>query len=397
MQMYKSTYLAVRVHTEDEALRIEPSGNTDTMLWLIDVYDLGQSAKCAEAVKRLILRDYHALHERVPGMLPRWTKGMMAWVTYLNALVPCYDYDEQWVVRNHFMIQKNPENWSVETMLTALDALAIRWTKAHALDRDKLQQYLHCVWSCAKKWTMHLHEKVEPGLHEGDMMKVHPRVVLACLSRFFWFNKTLDLHAAYPRETIKVKYNNFFERELRHFVLRKFRDQLLNTLWDHLSHPGDLEIASHDQLGDNISTYSALYKRQPVCLLQKAQKSMLFDEPEEVRRKYPNPTDIKIVQTYFQNTFKMDFAKFFVCFERNHCKHERAVRESAVPIIVESFRKYSVVHNGKAYGFGSFADAFAIWLKFANKPYRLDLTELREKMFGESTASAQSTIYELDV
>ena len=118
MQMYKSTYLAVRIHTEDEALRIQPDGDTDTFLWLIDVYDLGQSAKCAKAVGRLILDKYHKLHERVPGMLPRWTKGMMAWTTYLNALVPCYEYDEEWVVRNHFMIERNPEsfvpfiNWS---------------------------------------------------------------------------------------------------------------------------------------------------------------------------------------------------------------------------------------------------------------------------------------------
>lgn len=397
MQMYKSTYLAVRIHTEDEALRIQPEGDTDTFLWLIDVYDLGQSAKCAKAVARLILDKYHKLHERVPGMLPRWTKGMMAWTTYLNALVPCYEYDEEWVVRNHFMIDRDPASWSVETMMTALDALAIRWNSAYALDRDKLQQYLHCIWSCAKKWTMHLHEKVEPGLHEGDMMKVHPKVVLACLSRFFWFNKTLDMYASYDREQMAVPCNPFFDHELRHFVLRKFRDQLLDSLWDHLSYPGDLEIAAHDQLGDKMSTYSALYKRHPVCLLQRAQKNMLYDEPKEVRRKFQNVTDIKIVQAYFQNNFKMDFAKFFMCYERNHCKHEEAVRESSVPLVVESFRRYSVVHEGKAYGFGTFAEAFPIWLKFAQKPYRIDLTDLKHAFFGEVAASAQSTIYELDV
>ena len=396
MEMYKSTYLAVRIHTEDEALRIEPSGDTDIFLWLIDVYDLGQSAKCAEAVKRLILSKYHALHERVPGMLPRWTKGMMAWVTYLNALVPCYEYDEDWVVRNHFMIQKNPENWSVETMLTALDALAIRWTKAHALDRDKLQQYLHCIWSCAKKWTMHLHEKVEPGLHEGDMMKVHPRVVLACLSRFFWFNKTLDMHAAYQRHEMRVECNPFFEHELRHFVLRKFRDQLLDALWHHVSNPETWRSRRTTSWGTR-SRSTRRSTKTPVCLLQRAQKSVLYDDPKEVRRKFQNVTDIKIVQTYFQNNFKMDFKKYFMCFERNHCKHEKAVRESAVPIIVESFRKYSVVHGGKAYGFGAFADVFPIWLKFADKPYRMDLSDLKDKFFGETVASAQSTIYELDV
>ena len=110
--MYKSTYLSVRIHTEDEAVDIQPDGDADTFLWLIDVYDLGESAKCAQGVKKLILSKYFELHERVPGMLPRWTKGMMAWITYLNALVPCYTYDESWVIANNLMIAKHPEEWS---------------------------------------------------------------------------------------------------------------------------------------------------------------------------------------------------------------------------------------------------------------------------------------------
>ena len=100
---------------------------------------------------------------------------------------------------------------------------------------------------------------------------------------------------------------------------------------------------------------------------------------------------------YFQNNFKVDFLKFFVCFERNHCKHEKAVRESTVPLLVESFRKYSVVHKGEAYGFGTVEEVFPIWLKFAEKPYGMDLTDLRQKFFSSSSASAQSTIYELSV
>ena len=395
--MYKSTYLAVRIHTGEEALRIQPEGNADTLLWLIDVYDIGENEQCAAAVKKLIMNKYHELHERVPGILPRWTKGMMAWVTYLNALTPCYEYDEDWVRENHFMIEKEPENWSVETMLTALDAIAIRWKHAYTLDVAKLQQYLHCIWSCAKKWTMHLHPHVDRGLHEKDMMKIHPQTVLACMSRFFWFNKTMTLYHKYERIEKSVPCNPFFKHELRHFVLRKFRDQLLSSLWDHLSNYGDLEIASHDQLGERMSTYSVLYKRHPVCLLQRAQKSILYDEPAVVREKFQNVTDIKLIQMYFQNNFKVDFIKYFICFERNHCKHEQAVRESAVPILLESFRKYSVVYKGRAYGFGTIAEVFPVWLTFAEKPHGLDLTDLKDKFFGESAVSAQGSIYELSV
>lgn len=396
-QMYKSTYLAVRVHTEDEALGIEPRGNTDILLWLIDVYDLGQSKKCATAVKKLILANYFNLHERVPGMLPRWTKGMMAWVTYLNALVPSYEHDEDWVIRNNFMIQKDPESWSVEDMLTTLDAIAMRWHNAHTLDRKPLLDYLHCIWSCAKKYTMKLHDNIPNGLKEGDKMKIHPKQIMACLSRFFWFHKTLDMYDRYERKDMTIPCGSFFKDELRHFILRKFRDQLLTDVWETIPFWGDKEIAEHDQLGDRISTYSALYKRHPVCLLQRVQRCVLYDEPEDVRMLHQDAVDMKIIQTYFQNNYKVDFKKFFVCFEKDHPKHEHAVQESTVPIMVQSFRKFSVIHDGVAYCHGSVAEVFPVWVHLATKPHGLNISDLRTRLFQQSTTSSQGSIYELSV
>lgn len=396
--MYKSTYLSVRIHTEDEALDIQPDGDADTLLWLIDVYDLGQSEKCANGVKKLILAKYFELHERVPGMLPRWTKGMMAWVTFLNAMVPSYTYDEQWVIENNLMVAKNPENWSVEDMLTTLDAIAMRWKNAHALNRFKLEQYLHCIWSCAKKWTMHLHEDLANGLKEGDMFKIQPKQVMACFARFFWFHKTLEMHDAYDRQPYEVEpCENFFQHELRHFVLRKFRDQLLTDTWESIPFYGDKEIAEHDQLGDTISTYSSLYKRHPVCLLQRVQQRVLYDEPADVRKHYQNVTDTKIIQTYFQNNFKVNFKKFFMCTEANHPKHMEAVKSSVVPIIVESFKQYTVVVNGKAYGNGTVAEVFPIWVSLAEKPHGLDISELKQALCRKKTKRRLGTIYELSV
>lgn len=395
--MYQSTYLAVRVHTEDEALSIEPDNVVDTMLWLIDVYDLGQSSKCAQAVQNLIIKQYHKLHERVPGMLPRWTKGMMAWVTYLHALVPNYHHDEEWVIQNNFMIKKNPEKWSVTDMLTTLDAIAMRWKTAHTLDRTKLLQYLHCIWSCAKKYTMHLHPHIEQGLQEGNLMKIHPKQIMACFSRFYWFNKTLQMFDLYKRKDIEKKANDFFQHELRHFILRKFRDELLTDVWNTVPFYGDREIAGHDSLGENISTYSAIYKRHPVCLLQRVQQRVLYEDPKEVRRQHKNAVDLKIIQTYFQNNHKINFKKFFFCSEINHPKHTRAVKESVVPIIVESFGKYSVVHEGEAYCHGDIEEVFPVWVHFAEKPHGLNISDLKHKLFAQQTTPVQGTIYELSV
>ena len=114
------------------------------------------------------------------------------------------------------------------------------------------------------------------------------------------------MHDAYERRPYETeKCDAFFQHELRHFVLRKFRDQLLTDIWESIPFYGDKEIAGHDQLGDAISTYSSLYKRHPVCLLQRVQQRVLYDEPkcEEICQ---NVTDIKIIQTYFQNNYKVN-------------------------------------------------------------------------------------------
>jgi len=396
--MYKSTYLSVRIHTPEEALDIMPDTNVDILLWLIDVYDLGQNAVCAQAVQKLIMKHYHTLNERVPGLLPRWTKGMMAWVTFLNALEPSYEFDKDWVIENNMLISpESPELWSIDDLLTTLDAIAMRWKNAYTLTRVKLQQYLHCLWSVAKRFTMHLHPHIQNGLKEGSLMKIHPKQIMACFSRFYWFNKTLDLYDLYDREEKTVECNPFFKHELRHFILRKFRDELLTDVWNTVPFYGDVEIAGHESLGEGLSTYSCIYKRHPVCILQKIQQQVLYDKPEDVQKVHSTAVNLKIIQTYFANNHKIDFLKFFVCYERNHAKHWQAVKESTVPVIVQSFGKFSVISNGNAYCHGKIEVVFPVWVQLAEKPHGLDLTELKNKLFGESSSSSSSTIYELKI
>ena len=158
-----------------------------------------------------------------------------------------------------------------------------------------------------------------------------------------------------------------------------------------------MEIAGHESLGEGLSTYSCIYKRHPVCILQKIQQQVLYDKPEDVQEKHSTAVNLKIIQTYFANNHKIDFLKFFVCYERNHSKHWQAVKESTVPVIVQSFDKFSVVSNGKAYCHGKIEEVFPVWVQLAEKPHGLDLTELKNKLFGESTSSSSSTIYELEI
>jgi len=60
-------------------MAVEPVETVDRLLWLIDVYDI--KTGCASAVHQLLMSTYHSEQERVPGILPRWTKTMMTWVT----------------------------------------------------------------------------------------------------------------------------------------------------------------------------------------------------------------------------------------------------------------------------------------------------------------------------
>ena len=123
--MYKSTYLAVRVQSDTDLDIRPPPCEVDIMLWLIDVYDLPSSDEAAEAVKDVILEHYLLLNSSVPGLMTDWTKGMMAWVTYLHALVPSFEYDQEWVIQQELMIKRDPHKWSVSDLRVILDALSM--------------------------------------------------------------------------------------------------------------------------------------------------------------------------------------------------------------------------------------------------------------------------------
>ena len=102
--MYKSTYLTVRVHNAEEAMAVEPVETVDRLLWLIDVYDVRSG--CASAVHRLLMSTYHSEQERVPGILPRWTKTMMTWVTLLHCRDSNPNPDPEalaWARSNHLL------------------------------------------------------------------------------------------------------------------------------------------------------------------------------------------------------------------------------------------------------------------------------------------------------
>lgn len=373
--MYQSTYLTVRVHNAEEANAVQPEETVDHMLWLLDVYDT--KVGCASAVQKLLMSTYHKEQDRVPGILPRWTKSMLTWVTYLHTLDPDPDRDPgDW----GFPLCTVGE-WGPTDVLVALDALAMHW-RTHGRGVD--QRYLHLIWCKCKALVMNKHPLPSEAFEKSeDLYAVKPVCVMAMMSRFYWFNQTLDQLGWFPTGSTHCPahlFDRFIDGERRHLKIARFREGLTTLVWDRILFYGDREIAGHDQLGDTISAYSCLYKRRPICLMQKYQQILSYGSYDEICRHFPDVLWLYMIRAHFINNYQIDFIKYFVCWECDQHKHRHALRSLTCPVILERFGKYTVLHNGKTYLDGSIRDVFPLWVHLAESPHGRQL-HLKKTLF----------------
>lgn len=379
--MYKSTYLTFRVHNVQEAMVVKPTETVDRMLWLVDVYDI--QSGCFSAVHNLLMSTYHAEQERVPGILPRWTKTMMTWVTLLHCRDSAVDKKKslKWAKKNNLLTTEG--NWSVEDVLTMLDAVAMRWK---TIPRDnELKLFLNMLWDSCKKWTMNKHKMESPAFEKNeDWYTLKPVSIMAMLSRYYWFNQTLAQLRWFPSANIKVPqafFHKFIEREKRHLKISKFREELSHAVWKRELYYGDVEIATHDQLGDYLSAYSCLYKRRPIYLMQKYQQMLSYGTYEEICVQFSDILWLQLIRSHFINNYQLDFIKFFVCWEVDQHKHKVALKSTQTPIILERFGSYTVLSNGKVYGHGPISEIFPIWTHLAQTPHGCQIEMLKRALF----------------
>lgn len=381
--MYKSTYLTVRVHTSEEAMVVKPTETVDHILWLIDVYDV--KSGCARAVHNLLMSTYHNQQERVPGILPRWTKTMLTWVTLLH----CWEWDHtqdttnalEWAKCNHLLTTEG--KWSADDVLTMLDAIAMRWKMIHPC--DELKTFLNMIWHSCKKWTVHKHRDGCRAFEKSrEWYTLKPVSVMAMLSRYYWFNQTLTQLEWFPvalHTVPKSYFHNFINKEKRHLKISKFREELSKAVWQRELHWGDAEIATHDQLGDQLSAYSCMYKRRPICLMQKYQHMLTYGTYDEICAQFSNILWLQLIRSHFINNYKLDFIKYFVCWEVDQHRHKTALNGTQAPIILERFGSYTVLLNNKVYGNGPISDIFPLWVHLANNPHECQIEMLKRAMF----------------
>lgn len=378
--MYKSEYLTVRVMDPEDAVDYDPVETVDKMLFMLDVYDL--KGGCFDGAHRFFMKNYHSLYSRIPGCIPRWSKTMLAWVVLLQHMTPKFEHDEAWACRQGIYVG-DPSTFTVTQLITALDVLAMQWHRAADWDEVQLRRYMHSLWSSAHKWTLFTHPEMDRGEKQGDLWKMRPVDIVACMSRYYWFHQTLDQLAWFEVELTKTPTNywsSWIAREERHLVVRKFRDTLAKDVWANRLHYGDMEIASHKQLGEGMSSYAALYKRQPVCLLQEIQQAISYGGMDALQP-HLDIVQLHMIRTYFLNNHQMDFVKFFVCTERDMWKHREALVGSMVPVILQRFGTFALLHDGLIRAKGPLSVVFPAWVHAAEKPYGMDLKMLREKMF----------------
>lgn len=416
--MYKTLYKSLnRFKTYNDAIKIKlTSTSTDLFLYLIDLYDLLLKTDISQDHYRLLkaklmkfmLTEYETLYKAIPGCLLGWTHGMFLWVVYLTLLnkveipeLTCHEY-----IREHKLRQyknRDPNTWSWDVYTNTLDILALKWNDIPL--NSQLVNFLEVLWHLAAKFTLYIHTKdilsVDNHVDFVKKTKYHVRLsaeaIISVYSRFVGFNRSIQIDSKWQVQDIFVPEHNFLhflELEKRHLVTRKFRDNIANWMWDKLILIGDKEIASHDQLGEKVSSYTCLFKRNPTAQITNWQRNLTYNEYDDIIKdlRLKNFLHIHMIDQHFNSIYNVNFIKYFMVF--NVFNHLKNIATCQVPLIVCMQGKYNVVFLNKLYKGGNIDDAFIIWAyilktKLKSKPYSMDFTMLIEQLFSTNSSDEE--------
>tara|TARA_B110000483_G_C18026141_1_gene476900 strand:- start:175 stop:534 length:360 start_codon:yes stop_codon:yes gene_type:complete len=110
----------------------------------------------------------------------------------------------------------------------------------------------------------------------------------------------------------------------------------------------------------------------------------MYGTYDELCVRFKNVLWILLVHVYFVNNLQIDFIKFFVCWESDQHKHRAGLQSASVPIILERFKSFSVLHNGVVYGNGDISEIFPLWVHFAEQPYGCPTEVLSDLLFNNA-------------
>jgi len=425
---YKSIY---RVHSVEEALEFDiGKGKTDMLLYFIDIYDVLLSVEANEInppsldqvvelrmkCTEYLLQHYHTLYTPIPGVLLGWTTSMLLFVIimhlirlqYINGSIYLTQPCKQYIKDNRLRMYQDPdpETWCFATYVSMLDVLSLKWKALTPCDH--LDELLEVMWRLCSKFTLNIHSKIvlnvdnynEDVKTKPDHARLSEQAIIVTMSRFYWFRTACNYYRRWRKGTVSMvpqlsatNWSSFIRSERRHFVTRRFRDSILTFMWDKIILYGDKEVASHSQLGEDVSAMTCLYQRFPAGFLNKLQKLVTYEEYEDIIKFEPTKDWVHLcmINQHFVNTYNVKFLSYFFISEEKTHKHLQAIERSVVPLILYRFGGFDIYFEGKVFAHPegrSIEYAFVLWTymlrtRVQSRAFSMDFTPLCEALLDK--------------
>jgi len=432
--MYRTEYQTMyRIHTVDEAIAYDiPRNGTDLFLYLIDTYDVllsitadqlplpstRQMDALRKKLTKYLLDHYSEMYKPIPGALYGWTESMLMWVVLLSLIDIQHWHSNMklstavrsWAKKNRVRMFEDYDltTWNLDTLVGQLDCLSLRW---HTLEPcNELSEFLEIIWRFAARFTLRMHSKdvlnidnYTEEVPKTTKVRLSADGVMVFLSRFYWYNHMILLHARWriikdSPDFPSVESTNlgrFLALERRHFVTRRFRDGIIEWMWDKMTLFGDQEIASHDQLGDEVSAFTCMYARFPAGLVSLWQRILTYEEYEDIVkcRAIADFAVLHMIQAHFSSVYNVSFLKLFFLHDKIMHRHTSGIDKSSTPLIFYWYNKFVCFFHGVVYQHPdgtSVAHAFVIWVtllrtKCGCKCYNsMDFTNLCEQILDKA-------------
>lgn len=405
--MYKTTYKSLyRVHTIEEAIDIDiPVENkTDLFLYLIDVYDILLNISTGETffpshtilrtlrekLSQCLMTHYHKMYMPIPGVLFGWTESMLLWIVLLTVIELQHQHSTleindrllAWVKTHRLRMfpDKDLTTWNFDTVVSQLNVLSLRWERLDPC--EELKDFLEIMWRFAARFCLRLHTKdvLNVEMYQDEVpnmvrVRLTPDGMMLFLSRFYWFNQMIYYRSkwiptVYHTHTFPslqdTNWESWIKGEQKHFIARRFRDQITSWMWDKMLLFGDKEIGSHDQLGDDISAFTCMYARFPAGLISLWQKILTYEEPDQILQcnAVKHFVILHMINAHFTSVYNVSFLKLFFLYDKIIYKHEVALERCSAPIILYWYNRFVVFFRGKLYMHQdgqTAAHAFIVW------------------------------------
>jgi len=400
--MFKTQYHSIfRIHSLAEAVATPiRTSFTDLLLYVVDLYDVllsvesgalpaaqvGELDELLDKTTNYLLDNYDMLYKTVPGRCLGWTVGMMFYLvimTLINmkhktcSLSPAV---KTYVKKHRLRLYESPDpnEWTLSDLISMLDVISLRWDKLEPC--AELDGLLEILWTVSSRYITQMmsRDKMDVDMYTEEVngKKSHVRLsevgIVASMSRFFWCKQLLRLYRTWtihieddtPMET---NWDKFITGEKKHFVTRRFRDQITKYMWDRIILIGDKEICSHEQLGGSqVSAMTCVFGRFPAGIPSLFQKTLTYAEPEEVleNRSLRDFCYINMIQQHFMAVYNVNWPTYFLVFDVQVHRHKEAIERSVVPIVMKIMGCYYVYFKNtliKNPSGGSFEHAFILW------------------------------------